>query len=195
MRGDPGPYHQSYRGHLSTMRLYETLCFLLGVIAAASATLTFIKWGEGDVAVMALYSADYYNKVSGEDVIYGLVENRTEYGADENSNFHHLSFPIQETVCQKSDGMPSDDCALKEGGVVKSCASHFFVEGDRDIVVVNCHSQEGQREHSRVRRSRGSRDGGRGRGGRGGRGRGRSGSRSSIASGGSKGNRGGTRLA
>ncbi|XP_077349650.1 batroxicidin-like [Lithobates pipiens] len=174
------------------MGLSATLWFLMGV-AASSMALPLLQWSEDDVAVMALYSADYYNKVSGEDALYGLLENGTEYITDEKSRFHQLSFLIQETVCQKSDNALTDDCAFKEGGVVKSCTSHFFEEDDRDIVVVTCQSQDSHQEHSRVRRSRGGRGGGgrggggRGGGGRGGRGGSRSGSRSSIAGGGSRG--------
>ncbi|XP_073488548.1 cathelin-related peptide SC5-like [Aquarana catesbeiana] len=181
------------------MGLSATFWFLMG-LAASSMASPLLQWSEDDAAVMALYSADHYNKVSGEDVLYGLLENDTEYITDEKSRFHQLSFPIQETVCQKSDNnAPTDDCAFKEGGVVKSCTSYFFEEDDRDIVVVNCQSQDSHREHSRVRRSRSGRGGGgRGGGGRGGsRGGSRSGSRSSIAGGGSRGGSrgGGTRYA
>ncbi|XP_040211149.1 cathelicidin-related antimicrobial peptide Na_CRAMP-like isoform X1 [Rana temporaria] len=179
-------------GRLSSMTLSATLWFLMG-LAAGTTALPLLQWSEDDVAVMALYSADHYNKVSGEDALYGLLENGTEYITDEKSRFHQLSFPIQETVCQKGDNaLMTDDCAFKEGGVVKLCTSYFFEEDDRDIVVVNCQSQDGHREHSRVRRSRSSRGGGGrggrgGSGGRGGRGGGRSGSRSSIAGGGTRG--------
>ncbi|XP_077349995.1 batroxicidin-like [Lithobates pipiens] len=131
------------------MGLSATLWFLMGV-AASSMALPLLKWSEDDVAIMALYSADYYNKVSGEDVLYGLLENSTEYITVEKSRFHQLSFPIQETVCQKSDNAPTDDCAFKEGGVVKSCTS-YFEEDDRDIVVVTCQSQDGHQEVREIR--------------------------------------------
>ncbi|XP_040211151.1 cathelicidin-related antimicrobial peptide Na_CRAMP-like isoform X2 [Rana temporaria] len=140
-------------GRLSSMTLSATLWFLMG-LAAGTTALPLLQWSEDDVAVMALYSADHYNKVSGEDALYGLLENGTEYITDEKSRFHQLSFPIQETVCQKGDNaLMTDDCAFKEGGVVKLCTSYFFEEDDRDIVVVNCQSQDGHRENSRVKRS------------------------------------------
>nr|AEI69698.1 cathelicidin-AL [Amolops loloensis] len=179
------------------MGLSATLWFLMGV-AAGSMASPLLQWSEDDISVMALYSTDYYNKVSGEDVLYGLQENNTEYITDEKSRFHQLSFPIQKTVCQKSDNALTDDCAFKEGGVVKSCTSYFFEEDDRDIIVVTCQSQDGHREHSRVRRSRRGRGGGRrgGSGGRGGRGGGgRSGAGSSIAGVGSRGGGGGRHYA
>nr|AVA30961.1 cathelicidin precursor [Zhangixalus puerensis] len=179
------------------MALAAALTFLLGLACTILAS-PIQEWSEDDVAVMALYSADYYNKVSGEDVIYRLVGEEAEYIAGENVSFHQISFPIQETKCLKSDNKPTDDCAFKEGGVVKSCTSRFFEEDDRDVVVVTCQNQDGHQEHSRVRRSRGGR-GGRGgggsRGGRGSSGRGRTGSGSFIAGGGNRGSRGGRQYA
>ncbi|CAI9605419.1 unnamed protein product [Staurois parvus] len=134
------------------MGLSATLWFLMGLTAGSMAA-PLLRWSDDDAAVMALYSADYYNKVSREDVLYGLLENDTEYITDEKSRFHQLSFSIQETGCQKSDKTPTDGCAFKEGGVVKSCTSDFFEDDDRDMVVVTCQNQDGHREHSRVRRS------------------------------------------
>ncbi|XP_072269126.1 cathelicidin-related antimicrobial peptide Na_CRAMP-like [Pyxicephalus adspersus] len=127
------------------MRLFANLFFLLGAAAiAACMSSPLVKWSEDDITVMALYSRDYYNKVSGEDVIYGVLENDTEYTVDESSGFHQLSFPIQETICQKSDKEMADNCMFKEGGVVKFCTAKFHMEDDEDILMVTCQSQDSQ---------------------------------------------------
>ncbi|XP_068091283.1 cathelicidin-1-like isoform X1 [Hyperolius riggenbachi] len=118
------------------------LCFLLGAITtAASAHLPMVQWGDEDIAIMAQFSTDYYNKVSREDVIYGILANDTEYLPDEDSQSHQLQFAVKETLCQKPDDEMTEDCDFKEGGVVKLCSANFFVEDNRDVVVVNCNNQ------------------------------------------------------
>ncbi|XP_068094633.1 cathelicidin-related antimicrobial peptide Bf-CRAMP-like [Hyperolius riggenbachi] len=137
------------------------LCLVLGAITiAASVHLPMEQWGDEDIAIMAQFSTDYYNRVSGDSAIYRILANSTKYFADENSQSHQLQFTIKQTLCQKPDDNMTEECDFKEDGVVKLCTANIFVEDNQDIVVVNCNNQHQEAsEHTRVRRSGGSRGG------------------------------------
>ncbi|XP_063780626.1 cathelicidin-related antimicrobial peptide Bf-CRAMP-like [Pseudophryne corroboree] len=129
----------SVRGISQSFNMERFLCLALCVIAAAaSASLPIMPWTEEDISAVSVISADYYNKLSGEDVIYKLLGNNSEYIEDEASSSRQLRFMIKETLCEKSNGKIMEDCAFKDNGVVKSCRSSVFAEKDRDIIVVTC---------------------------------------------------------
>ncbi|XP_063781187.1 cathelicidin-related antimicrobial peptide Bf-CRAMP-like [Pseudophryne corroboree] len=145
-----------------------TVYLVLGAVAAAAcASLPVMQWTEDDISAMCVISADYYNKVSGEDAVYKLLGNNSEYMMDAASRCHRLQFTVKETLCQKADNRTTAECAFRDDGVVKSCTSSIFAEKERDIIVVTCDNLH--LEHKREKRSKQGGKSGK-RGGRGGKG-------------------------
>ncbi|XP_075067524.1 cathelicidin-related antimicrobial peptide Bf-CRAMP-like [Mixophyes fleayi] len=153
----------SDRSQSFNMEKALTMCLVLGAIAvAASVSVPTMQWTEDDISVMSMISTDYYNKVSRENAVYALLGNNSEYIMDEASRCHQLQFTVKETLCQKADNEITEECAFRADGVVKSCTASFFVDEDRDVVVVTCDNVP--LDHTREKRSskKSSKRGGRG---------------------------------
>ncbi|KAM8967189.1 15 kDa protein B-like [Pelodytes ibericus] len=123
------------------MESFLKVLLVLGVSSAVtSVPLPPMHWTDHEISAMATVSCDYYNMGSNEESVFQLVDTN-EYYVTKSSGLQKLHFCVRETICKKSNGHITDHCALKEGGLVKTCTASFFSGEEDQAILVTCDTE------------------------------------------------------